>query len=67
MAVGGCWHSHEFKNLEHGGRMIYAGSPSFSGLGLEEGQVPTFWLPLYCDKTLAQRIRGKLCSPTSEE
>ena len=32
--------------LEHGCRMIYAGVPSFCGLRLEDGHVPTFWLPL---------------------
>ena len=34
------------KKLEHGWRMIHAGFPSFFGLGLEEGHVPTFWLLL---------------------
>ena len=27
--------------------MIHAGVPSFFGLGLEDGHVPTFWLLLY--------------------
>ena len=27
--------------------MIYAGVPSFFGLGLEDGHVPTFWLLVY--------------------
>ena len=31
------------KQLEHGCRMVYAGFPSFFGLGLEEGHVPTLW------------------------
>ena len=31
------------KKLEHGCRMIHAGFPSFCGLGLEDGHVPTFW------------------------
>ena len=35
------------KMLEHGCRVIYAGFPSFFGLGLEDGHVPTFWLLLY--------------------
>ena len=35
------------QKLEHGCRMIYAGVPSFFGLGLEDGHVPTFWLLLY--------------------
>ena len=29
--------------LEHGCRMIYAGSPSLFGSGLEDGQLPTPW------------------------
>ena len=29
------------------GRMTYTGSPSFSGLALEDGHAPTFWLLLY--------------------
>ena len=33
--------------LEHGSRMIYAGLPSFFGLGLEDGLAPTFWLLVY--------------------
>ena len=32
------------KKLEHGRRLIYAGVPSFFGLGLEDGHVPSFWL-----------------------
>ena len=31
------------KSLEHGNRMIYAGTPSVLGLGLEDGHVPTLW------------------------
>ena len=31
------------KKSEHGCRMIHAGVPSFHGLGLEDGHVPTFW------------------------
>ena len=34
------------QKLEHGCRMIHAGRPSFFGLGLEDGPVPTFWLLL---------------------
>ena len=34
------------KKLEHGCRMIYAVASSFFGLSLEDGDVPTFWLPL---------------------
>ena len=30
--------------LEHGWRMIYFGFPSFCGLGLEDSNVPIFWL-----------------------
>ena len=30
--------------LEHVCRMIYAGVPSFFGLGLEDNHVETFWL-----------------------
>ena len=33
----------DFKKLEYGCRMICAGVPSFFGLGLEDGHVPTFW------------------------
>ena len=33
--------------LEHGCRMILAGFPSFTGLGLEGGHIPTFWLLLF--------------------
>ena len=29
-------------SLEHGCRMVYAGVPSFSALGSEDGAVPTF-------------------------
>ena len=32
------------KELEHGYRMTFAGLPSFCGLGLEDGHVPTCWL-----------------------
>ena len=35
------------KKLEHGCRMIYAGSASFCCLGLEDGHVPTLWPLLY--------------------
>ena len=34
------------KKLEHGCRMIYAGFPSFFGLGSEDRYAPTFWLLL---------------------
>ena len=34
------------KYLEHGWRMINDGFPSFFGLGLEDGHIPTFWLLL---------------------
>ena len=34
--------------LEHGCRMIYA-VPSFLGLGLKHGRVPTSWLQLQSD------------------
>ena len=37
------------EELEHGCRMTYAGSPSVFALGLEGGDVPTFWLPLYLE------------------
>ena len=39
----------DFKKLEHGCRMIYAGCPSFFGLGfgLEDGHAPAFWLLLF--------------------
>ena len=33
------------KELEHGCIMVRAGVPSF-GFGLEDGHVPTFWIPL---------------------
>ena len=36
----------DFKKLEHGCRMIYAGVPSSFALGLEDGHVSTFWLLL---------------------
>ena len=32
--------------LEHGCRMMYAGFPSFFGLGSEDVQISTFWLLL---------------------
>ena len=35
------------KELELGCTTIYAGLPSFCGLGLEEGHVPTLWLLPY--------------------
>ena len=35
------------RKLEHGHRMISAGVPSSLGLGLADGHVPTFWLPLH--------------------
>ena len=35
------------KKLEHVCRLIYAGFPSFCGLGLEDGHVPTFCLLLW--------------------
>ena len=35
------------QKLEHATRIIYAGIPSFFGLGLEDGHVPTLWLLLY--------------------
>ena len=35
-----------FKKLEHGCGMVYAGCPSFFGLGPEDGPIPTFWLLL---------------------
>ena len=35
------------KTFEHGCEMIYASLPSLLGLGLENGQVPTFCLLLY--------------------
>ena len=35
------------KRLEHGRRMICAGSASFCALRLEDGHVPTFWPLLY--------------------
>ena len=35
------------KKLKHGCRMIYAGCPSFFGLGWEDGDVPTSWLLQY--------------------
>ena len=34
------------KKLERGCRMIYAGLPCCFGSGLEDGDVPTFCLPL---------------------
>ena len=34
----------DFKKLEHGCRMLHAGSPSL--FGLKENHDPTFWLPL---------------------
>ena len=39
-------HRLDSKKLAHIGRMICAGCPSFSGLGLEKGHVPTVW-PLH--------------------
>ena len=36
-----------YTRLPKVGRIIYAGFPSFSGLGLEDGHVPTFRLLLY--------------------
>ena len=36
-------HTGTPKKLEHACRMIYDGSPSFVGLDLEDGHVPTFW------------------------
>ena len=33
--------------------MIYTGLPSFFGLGLEDGHVPTFWLLLWVSFTQA--------------
>ena len=41
--------------------MIYAGSPSLFGLGLEDGHVQTFWL--YC---MGDPWRGGLIFSTSE-
>ena len=38
--------------------MIYAGVPSFSALGLEDGHVPTFWLLLCTIGVLESRIGG---------
>ena len=35
-----------FRKLENGSEMISAGLPSFFGLGLEDGHIPTFWLVL---------------------
>ena len=35
------------KKSEHGCKVIYAGCPSSFGLGLEDGQIPTFWLRLH--------------------
>ena len=32
--------------LEHACKVIYAGFPSFFGLGLEDGHLPTFWILL---------------------
>ena len=34
------------KKLEHGCRMVYAGFPSLVS-ELQDGHVPTFWLPLH--------------------
>ena len=34
------------EKLEHGCKMIFAGFPSFCGLGLEDGHVPIVWLLL---------------------
>ena len=31
------------KKLEYGCGVIYAGLPSFFGLALEDGHIPTFW------------------------
>ena len=36
--------------------MIYAGLPSFLGLELEDGHVPTFWLLMYYKPTMARPI-----------
>ena len=37
---------YRLQRVGHGCRMIYAGIPSFFGLGLEAGHVPTIWLLL---------------------
>ena len=37
-------HMADSKKLERGHRKIYVGLPSFFGLGLEGGHVPTSWL-----------------------
>ena len=44
------------KKLEHGCSMIYAGFPSFLGLGLEHGPVPTFWISTVVLESDIQRI-----------
>ena len=53
------------KKLEHGCRMMYAGVPSFFGLGLEDGPVPTFW-PLL-QKTRNAELLTHQASPRAEQ
>ena len=36
-------HAVDFKNFEHGCRIVLAVRPSFFGLRLEDGHDPTFW------------------------
>ena len=40
------------KRVEHGCRMGVASLPSFLGLGLEDGHVPTFWLTTVMSQSL---------------
>ena len=47
--------SYSRQKLEDGYRMIYAGAPSFFGLGLDNCHVPTFWLLLHSVEHLKRR------------
>ena len=57
--AGRSWDTVGSQKLEHGCRMIDAGFPSFFGLALDDGHVPTFWLRLSIGLNRASTLRTK--------
>ena len=55
-AFGRAAHIVDSRKLEHACRVLYAGCPSFFGVGLEDGHVPTFWLLLQVPYLLLMAI-----------
>ena len=56
------FHAVGSNKLEHRSRMIYAGFPSFFGLGSRDGGAPTFWLLLQKRAGVAEALANWLAS-----